>query len=347
MNPKKPSSKPSHLYVHVPFCSGACRYCAFHSEVHAPDLFDGYLDGLAFPLRPACDTVYFGGGTPLVLSPAELERLAHHVLANIDLNAGYEWTVETHPAEVTAEKIDLLKSFGVNRISIGAQCFDDAVLSAANRRHTAADIVRAVELVRARGIEDVGIDLIAGLPGTTRSIWTDTLARTIALDLPHVSVYGLSVENGSALADEEYRPDEDLIADLLSETEQTLPHERYEISNYARPGRRCRHNLNCWTGGDYLGIGPSASSRLGLLRRTEDPIFSEETLTAEQDRLERFIFQFRLSDGVDIASFPELREPLAKLARNGLVFCENDRWKLTGRGREVLDFILTDLMASL
>ncbi len=345
-----------HLYVHVPFCTGKCAYCAFHSNACQADTsYADYLAGLERELAEAAvplqlSTVYFGGGTPTALPPDVLAALLKLIRTRAPLSDGSEWTVETHPATLTAEKLALLLNAGVNRISIGAQCFDDEVLRRLNRRHTVADTLCTVQLVRDAGITNVGIDLIAGLPGITPEGWQETLTQTIGLELAHVSVYGLSVEPDTQLAREGFHSDEARILDDLALAESCLPHERYEVSNYALPGLRCRHNLACWQGADYLGIGPAAASRIGTLRKTNAPYEVRDTFTPAEDALERFIFQFRLHDGVDLNAYPQFATCaplLQRFATEGLTRQNGTRWRLTPRGFEVLDSILVELMKGL
>lgn len=375
---------PRHLYVHVPFCSGACVYCAFHSDVAGVDMRRAYAAALPrewdllaarerWSVRPELDTVYFGGGTPGMLGAAGLAGLVRAMRSRVTLADDYEWTVELHPAIASKRMCAALRTAGVNRLSFGVQSFDDAVLRAMGRRHTAADAVVAVARAREVGFDAVGIDLIAGLPGVDEAGWRATLARTAALDLPHVSVYALSVEPGSALAAAGAATiaDETMLR-ALDVAERELARSglvRYEISNYARPGSACRHNLACWRGLDYAGFGPGAASRLGRSRWTNRPDTAawlaavqggrmppacRERVSADEDVLGRLLFGLRLDEGIDLARFvsryptwlpvvARWEERLVRHADVGIVTGRDGCWRLTARGREVADAVMADL----
>lgn len=339
------------LYLHIPFCTGKCAYCAFHSglplshpETYIDTLIERsqpYLASLA-PLQ----TIYCGGGTPGLLGIKGFQRLKNAPFMIFEKD--YEWTVELHPSTCTPILLETLATLGVNRISIGVQSFHDVTLLACNRRHTAQQARDAIALARTF-IPDTGIDLIAGLPGIDEILWQRTLEDTIALDLPHLSVYGLSIDEGSRWHREGHpSPDPDLLCDMLAITAEKLTHagfERYETSNYAKPGHRCKHNLNTWHGGDYLGLGDGAASRLGRQRLNG---FGQTTvLTPLDDALERALTHLRLCDGFPLdtllARFP-LLEPYREAWKK--ILKEFERYGLlstigapTTRGYEVLDAI--------
>ena len=346
-----------HLYIHFPFCTGRCAYCAFLSGPPPADP-DAYVDDLlreaeerGFPLIGPLDSLYCGGGTPALLGERGFVRLRESGL--FSLAEGAEWTVELHPAAVTKPLVRTLADLGATRLSIGVQAFDDATLARCNRRHTVRQALDAIETARA-AIPDTGIDLIAGLPGVSPAEWTQTLRRTISLNLPHVSVYALSIEPESAWGRAGMPPpDPDTLCDAVAEAADALSAaglRRYETSNYARPGLECRHNLNTWHGGDYLGLGRGAVSRLGCLRRAGDG--TEETLSSEDDALERALTQLRLAEGFDLeatlARFPLLApyrerwaKRLADFRAHGLLTDDNAP---TRRGYEVLDAMERELL---
>lgn len=351
------SAAPKHLYLHVPFCTGRCAYCAFLSGPPPADPA-AYVDALSreaaargFPSLGPLETLYCGGGTPALLGERGFVRLRESGL--FSLAEGAEWTVELHPAAVTAPLVRTLAALGVNRLSIGVQAFDDATLARCNRRHTARQALEAVDLARA-AVPDTGIDLIAGLPGVSPAEWARTLRQTVALGLPHVSVYALSVEPGSAWGRAGLAPpDPDRLCDAVGEAAEALAGaglRRYETSNHARPGFECRHNLNTWHGGDYLGLGRGAASRLGRLRRAGDG--AEETLSPGEDALERALTRLRLAEGFDLgailARFPLLAPRRDRWARlladfraHGLLDADNAP---TRRGHEVLDAMERELL---
>jgi oxygen-independent coproporphyrinogen-3 oxidase len=379
-----------HLYVHVPFCDGKCHYCGFFSGVADEETRRLYapLPGRELRLLTAGEaaapggaprTVYFGGGTPALLGEGGLRELAAGLRETVALEGVEEWTVELNPAGVTRAFASTLRDLGVNRVSIGAQCFDDAVLRGIGRRNTVQDVVQAVEAVRAAGITNIGLDLIAGLPGVSPELWRASLAQAVAMDVPHVSVYALSLEPGARLAQAVEAgavelPDAEAQLAALATAEEVLGAAglaRYEISNYARPGSECRHNLACWRGEDYIGLGPSASSRAGLRRWTNHadlggyardvikgllPPREEEELEPPADAEERLVFGVRLLEGVNPAAFvgrypaaaPRVAEwtaTLARLERQELTARTADGgWRLTPRGREVADAVVAELV---
>lgn len=380
------------LYVHIPFCLSKCGYCALYSEAISresipKDLASFYSAELALRLPQSVpssvETLYYGGGTPSMLGADGIAAIADGLRKSaVAMAPGAEWTVECNPAPElsSAAFFDALAHLGVNRVSFGVQSFNDEALLCAGRRHTAADAALAVHRARDAGFANIGIDLIAGLPGDDPIKWRDTLEAALALDVAHVSVYSLIVEPRTRFAAEEERGDfspcEDAeMLDRLALAESMLSaagFRRYEISNYARPGFECRHNLACWRGEDYLGLGPGASSRHGLFRRTNardwhswrdafaarllPPAESEEALSPQDDAEERFIFGLRMAEGVSPDLFAASHPAAASLAghwRNALaalVDCgiareiSPGRWALSPRGREVADSAIETLL---
>jgi len=322
-------------------------------------------------------TVYMGGGTPAMLGVEGIKSLVSGINEVFPLREIKEWTVEMSPAHISGEMLSALHEMGVNRLSIGVQSFCDETLKRIGRRHSAHDALTAVRLAREHGFENIGVDLIAGLPGVTDAEWSETLEQALALTLPHLSVYALSVEEGTPLAQQiglgkVVIPDDDALLDILSTTEGVLlgaGYERYEISNYAQPGSACEHNVGIWRGNDFLGLGPAAASRIAARRWTNNsnladymesglqnslPPREEETLDPVADALERVTFALRLKEGFDpyaaALRFPVLadqadrwEERLEACARQGLVERGGIRWCLTARGREVCDAVIRDI----
>ena len=359
------------LYVHVPFCARKCRYCAFHS-VAAPsagDLADYLrllprelaLRGLA-GARPA--TVYLGGGTPSLLGADGLRAL---FAALPRPAAGAEVSAELNPADVTPDLARALRECGVTRASLGAQSFDPRTLAWLGRRHGPDAIAAAARALRAAGIPSLSLDLIVAIPGEPPAAFAASLRAAVALGPDHVSVYPLSIEPGTPLAREGVAPPpDDAALAAVAEAESFLAAEgyaRYELSNYARPGAECRHNLAVWLGEDYSGVGPAAHSREGLSRRANAPDFpawraalaadrlppaAVEALSAAEDESERFALRIRLARwrGPDPATPAGARRAaaLAGLERNGLVRALGEGfWTLTPRGREVADAVMAEL----
>jgi len=298
-------------------------------------------------------TLYCGGGTPALFGAEGFKALRDSGL--FALAPGHEWTVELHPAAVAPDLIETLAEIGVTRISLGVQAWDDATLARCNRRHTVQQALDALACARAI-LPDTGIDLIAGLPGVSAAQWHDTLQRTAALGLPHVSVYALSIEPGSAWhAQGMQEPDPEQLCDAIAEAQDLLEDaglRRYETSNYALPGHECRHNLNTWRGGDYLGLGRGAVSRLGRSRR--EGTGKEEVVSPLDDALERALSGLRLAEGwspeTAVQRFPLLRPALPawqyllmEAKKHGLLTADNAP---TRRGHEVVDALQRELLAA-
>jgi oxygen-independent coproporphyrinogen-3 oxidase len=370
------------LYVHIPFCSGKCAYCAFYSEPYSAGRADAYLDALerelegCIHLAAAIETLYIGGGTPSTLSHPQWQRLIGVLKRHVDLSVLREWTIEANPGTVSPALAALWRENGVNRASLGVQSMHDATLARMGRRHNAAQAADTVALLRASGFERLGLDLIAGLPGVPPAEWQQTLENTLALGPDHLSVYAWSLEPGSHLHrqwqhGQHPSPEDAAIEDALALADRLLGDagfDHYEISNYARPGQRCRHNINIWNGADYVGFGPAAASRIRLNRWTNTPDLDaycgfagtppreQETLAPETDATERLIFRFRLSDPVALEAFVHGQDPAAakllpywqgqleSLARDGLVTRETAGWHCTATGRRFADTIAEALL---
>ncbi len=377
------------LYVHIPFCAAKCRYCGFYSVVpREGDMADyARLPALEARLRPgdfpdAPKTVYFGGGTPSLLGAEGFEALVRSLRddAGLDLVGAEEWSVEVNPASATRELFRAMRRAGVTRVSIGAQSFCDATLARIGRVHDAEAIRRAFTLASGEGFEDVGLDLILNLPGVTDGEWSETIEQALRLAPKHISIYTLIIEPGTPFARDEaagtlgQRLSDDAEMDLVRATAGRLAAEgfaRYEISNYGLPGFFCRHNLAVWRGEDYTGLGPAASSRNGLRRRTNTPDLAgyaaalragrlppaseDDHLDAASDATERFLYGLRLLEGVSPDAFAR-RHPsaaplaavwgsrLARLASAGIAERMGNRWRLTARGFEVCDAVLAELL---
>jgi len=365
-----------HIYVHVPFCNEKCAYCAFYSERIDPGEAHRYLDAVERELDELSDaaaplTIYFGGGTPSILDTIGLARLCDALLRRVSTDRLVEWTVEANPGTLPDDKIKMLREMGVNRISLGAQTFNDAVLERIGRHHDAADIGRTLHAVRAGEIDNVGLDLIACLPGMSHAAWRSTLSAAVQLEPDHVSAYALSIESDSAFGRNGVtEPTDGATLSAIEAAEDILAasgYRRYEISNYAKTGRECTHNLSCWRGEDYLGFGPAAASRSGLRRwtnrpdtdaysdalaRGDPPPRAEEKLSVRSDAAERLVFAFRLSEGVPTDSLQHADAELAahwfgtleRLAGERLVENSSGRWRLTRRGRTLADHIAGELL---
>lgn len=323
------------------------------------------------------ETIYMGGGSPALLGMEGLRRLTDGLREVFLCDAVSEWTIELNPAHVNSVLLGALREIGVNRISIGAQSFSDPTLERIGRKHSAQAAIHAVRLAQQEGFGNTGIDLIAGLPGVTEPEWAKTLEQALALDVTHLSVYALSIEEGTPMASQVGAgqlvvPGDEAQLDALNMADEVFckaGYERYEISNYALPGYACKHNVGVWRGNDYLGLGPAASSRLKQQRWTtqssladymetvlqgELPPSETETLQPKDDAIERVMFALRLKEGFDpyaaAICHPELQdvadeweERLETFARQGVVERGGLRWRLTARGREVCDAVIREI----
>jgi oxygen-independent coproporphyrinogen-3 oxidase len=331
------------VYVHVPFCAARCDYCAFATWTDRGHLMTTYAAACAREVAeaglPAASSVFFGGGTPSLL-PADLLL---SVLGAIDRAPGAEVTVECNPETVTAELLAAYRADGITRLSMGVQSMVPHVLAGLGRVHDPVAVSLAVGLARAAGFESFNLDLIYGGAGESVADWEATLAAALALDPSHVSAYALTVEPGTPLAlDPARHPDDDDQADkyMLADSMLTAAGLRsYEISNWARPGHECRHNLLYWSQGDYRGIGCAAHSHeagrrwwnvrtperyIALVDSGESPVAAEEVLDPDQRRTEALQLALRTSTGVPAYALPMLDD---------LVEHRNGRAVLTLRGR--------------
>jgi oxygen-independent coproporphyrinogen-3 oxidase len=316
------------VYVHIPFCARRCDYCAFATWTDRAHLTGAYLDACRAEIErwrsggdglPAATSVFFGGGTPSVVPASDLVA----VLAAVRLAGGAEVTVECNPDTVTPDLLATYRAGGVTRLSLGVQSMVPSVLEALGRTHDPANVRRAVTWAREVGFTTFNLDVIYGAAGETVDDWRRTLEEVLTLEPPHVSAYGLTVEPGTPLAaDPDRWPDDDDQADkylLAAELLEAAGLEWYEISNWARPGHRCRHNLLYWQQGEYVGIGCAAHSHRGGRRwwnvRTPERYISAieagepaeaagEELDADGRRLERLQLAVRTREGVPAAALP-------------------------------------------
>lgn len=378
--PVSPLSSSPGLYVHVPFCVRKCIYCDFASEAPPhPDRIRRYLSCLEMELgrlpsdfRPG--TVFVGGGTPTALEGEAFGRLLD--LMTPHAAGAVEWTCEANPRTVTPAKTARMRAAGVNRVSLGAQSFDPAALKFLGRAHGAEDIAEAVAILRGAGVANLGLDLIAAVPGRDTAALDRDLDRVLALAPEHLSAYTLSIEDGTPLAAlldmgvVKPVPEDQALAeyDLVRSRLRAAGFIHYEISNFARPGFECRHNLLYWSGGDYLGCGPAAHShrdgaRWGNIRTLDawadvvskgwTPVDFEERLTPEKRARETLVFSLRRLDGVDAATFRATTgygidelcgAEIAKLAGQGLIERTATGIRLAERALFVSDTVFAALV---
>ena len=356
------------LYVHVPFCRTRCAYCDFYSQTDL-SLASEWLKALRKEVAlykdrfAPFDSLYVGGGTPTLLSAAQFEELADCLFRSFPFAPEIEFTVEANPDDVTIETLVLLRNLGVNRLSLGVQSLNDEELAFLKRRHSAHQAEEALEAIRNAGFKSLSADLIYGLPGQSLSAWLKTLGRILTFNPDHLSCYELTLENHTPLGrmlvegkirkiDEEAEREFFLTTSLFLEERGYL---HYEVSNFARPGHFCRHNLKYWQHVPYLGLGPSAHSyRDGVrwwnhrsveayclaLGRDLAPVEGAETLSENQSRLERLMLGFRTREGVsvdEIRDCPQADSILRQLIDSGLVVLQEGRIHPTLDGYLVAD----------
>lgn len=397
---KKTESAPANaralgVYVHVPFCATRCDFCAFYEEAPTAETVRKYLDGVASEvelvraqnktvLRP--DTVFWGGGTPGVLAAKDLLRLGGIVRglwAGGGGNGPREWSVELAPGSVSEARLEALREIGVTRISMGAQSFRPELLDALGRRHSPSQIYRAYERIRAAGFSNVNLDLMFALPGQEESAWLADVREAVALAPEHLSTYCLTFEEDTALwvklSQGKVKLDAEREARLYERTWAELDaagFAQYEISNFAKPGRECIHNLNTWRMRDWIGLGPSAAEQhagwrgtnvrdlaawlAGLAkgeRATDDRAETTPALLAE----DALIFGLRMNAGVDIGTlratardsgaaglnWSEVDALVGRLVDDALAEREGGRVRLTLKGRLVADAIGSEMLGAL
>ncbi|MDD5210734.1 MAG: radical SAM family heme chaperone HemW [Elusimicrobiales bacterium] len=338
---------PPGLYVHIPFCRAKCGYCDFASAPGTPAEIDAFLGALAAEsarydgLAGSFSTLYVGGGTPSLLSPEQLDRL-FGIIETLTgpLAALRESTFEANPESLDSEKAALLKRAGVNRVSLGLQAPQDALLKRLGRVAMSGDFLKAWDALRAAGFDNLNADLMCGLPGQSQADFAEAIAWLLKLKLEHVSFYALEVHEGTPFAAAGVKEDPESAADMYAAGAAALEAAglaRYEISNFARPGRQSLHNLNYWEQGDYLGLGPAAASCLGGERRantadTDDyvkaalagapvPQQYRETLAGRARRAERIMLGLRKTAGIELTDdiFIEFKDETERLLKAGLI----------------------------
>jgi oxygen-independent coproporphyrinogen-3 oxidase len=368
------------LYLHVPFCLKKCAYCSFYSLPGRQD-FLPYLAAVSkqlqqFSSERPLTSIFFGGGTPTMLPPEALSHLLHECRQQFRCIEEAEISIEVNPATVDLAALQTLQRAGWNRLSIGVQSFQDAELQRLGRPHSAADAVQTVCLARKAGFTTIGLDVMYGLPGQTLSAWQATLAQALRLAPQHLSIYELTIEAGTSFARQQERgelplPDEDTVLRMLEATGQMVSQagfRRYEISNYAQPGCECRHNINYWRNGDWIGLGPGAVSSVAGSRCTaiadvdafcrrmeqgEEVWQDRETLEQEAAFRETVVLCLRMTAGV---STSELRcrfgidaeryygETLTKLLSLGMLEIACGHLRLTAAGLMLADTVMAELV---
>ena len=369
------------LYIHIPFCKAKCAYCDFYSLAHSEEKMDAYVAALLHHLEEVApraagmqvDTVYFGGGTPSYLGAARLCRILQTVLRRYDVARDAEITLEANPDSAGDWKeLRKLRRAGFNRLSLGVQSTDDALLRRIGRVHTYEQVQQAVTAVRKAKFTNLSLDLIYGLPGQTMEDWQRTLADAVALGPEHLSCYGLKLEEGTPLWQQRQTltlPDDDAQADMYLYTVAALGgmgYEQYEISNFAKPGKESRHNLKYWRMEEYAGFGPGAHSDFGGVRygyvRDIDSYIAGRLVLSESETdstlardYEYVMLSLRTAAGIDRQTFEKRYrqrfQPMETLfeqyEKAGLALPTEGGWRLTPKGFLVSNSIIAALQEAL
>lgn len=371
------------LYIHIPFCASRCIYCGFYSTTRL-DLRQQYVDALIRELvevgqskmskDDSISTVYLGGGTPSQLTIPQLRQLFDAIYIYNKVEPDAEVTIEMNPDDVAVPYADTLRQLGINRVSMGAQTFDDERLRWLNRRHTVAQVGQAVKILRAAGIRNISIDLMYGFPNETIDDFVHDIDEVIKLDVEHISAYCLMIEEGTELYrrygdkrvreyDDSKEETERKMYELLIDKLTAAGYEHYEISNFARPGFRSRHNSSYWTGVPYIGLGAAAHSFDGHLRswnvsdiqqyiaavNRDERLNEEEELSATDFYNERVMLGLRTCEGVDLSALSDdernycIQEAQPFLSDDILLLTDN-RLVLTRKGLFVSDYVMSSLM---
>lgn len=375
------------IYIHIPYCAQKCRYCDFASYAGQAGTMSAYMDALLTEARAVSsaargqpiETVFIGGGTPSLLPPELLRKLLSGLRQWYDMPSGIEFTAEANPGTLTSAWLDAAIEGGVSRLSMGMQAAHPQLLRTLGRIHSHEDVVESVLLARAKGIDNLSVDLMFGLPGQTPEMWRESLDAALALNVEHMSCYGLIPEEGTPLmadlnAGRITLPDESDERQMYDDTLRILAehgYQQYEISNFARPSRECRHNIGYWTRVPYIGLGASAASMLntpsgGLrttnpagiheyIRMAQEQAWRRERLSLlpEDARFESLMLGLRMTIGVSEADFAAMHgisldeycgETLRRQQAQGLLLHQNGRWALTRRGMDVQNAILVEIM---
>lgn len=366
------------IYVHIPFCVKKCDYCDFVSGVCEKNVKEAYFKALKEEIVKRSESapdkrvgsVFFGGGTPSIVDAGRIKDILDLIRGRFEIEDDAEITIEANPNSVTADKLKVYREAGINRISIGLQSSKDDELKTLGRVHTFKEFLTTYDLVRSAGFSNVNIDIMSAVPGQTLDSYHETLKTVATLNPEHISAYSLIVEEGTPFF-ERYKdgaglPDEDTERNMYYDTESILKeygYERYEISNYARPGYECKHNMGYWTGRRYMGFGVAAASYDGSGRRTNTEDLNEyiagnwerETIElSETDKMEEFMFLgLRMTCGISKSGFKEAfgkdiydvyNVQIERLKDHGLIIESGDRIFLSKLGTDVANTVMAEFM---
>ncbi len=357
------------LYVHIPFCTHLCHYCDFAKMLYEPDRADRYLERLFFELdqyrMDTLDTLYVGGGTPTALTAPQLERLLKKL--NPLLGPHAEFTVEANVENATEEKLALMRRCGVNRLSLGVQTMNRDHLKRMNRFHQPDDVARVVTLARSLGFLNVNLDLIYDLPGQTDDELRRDVDQMVLLDVPHIATYSLTIHPQTVFGIQKIVPADDETSrrhyDIILEKLRAAGYERYEVSNFAKPGYQGRHNLNYWTNGYFVGIGLGASgylpgrrykNTLNLSKYLEGTTVEDiDAIDIRTQEIDFLMLGLRLAQGFETQTYEKMfsfafgqryQNAILHLSEAGLLQTDGKRWYATDEGLMLLDHVVLTLI---
>ncbi len=359
------------IYVHIPFCVKKCHYCDFLSGPATREVQKTYIERILEEItcyrellgQRKTDTIFFGGGTPSVLEGEDLARILECLRTYGNVSEDAEISIEANPGTVSEEKLKIWKEAGINRISFGLQSADPEELKLLGRIHTWEEFKKNYRLARACGFQNINVDLMSALPGQTVDKWKQTMERVTALEPEHISAYSLIIEEGTSFYEQygshpELLPSEDEERAIYYETKSFLEkkgYERYEISNYAKKGFACRHNLSYWERVDYLGLGLGAASLLGNVRKSNQTDLNaylqgkfegeREVLSKENAMEEYFFLGLRKMEGVDLTPYVlQYQKTVEKLQKEGLLVRDGNQIRLTELGIDVSNYVLAEFL---
>lgn len=369
------------LYIHIPFCKSKCLYCDFNSVEGRADNADDYVAALLGELETYREkhnfiykTVFIGGGTPTVINYSLVGSVMEKITPNI--KAGAEITIESNPGTVTYESLKYYRSMGINRLSIGLQAWQEELLKGIGRIHSRSDFLQSFENARKAGFTNINADLMFALPGQTMTMWQETLENICSLGPEHISCYSLKLEEGTRLCEmyekgKLHLPDEELDREMYKMALDILKeygYVQYEISNFAKKGMECKHNIVYWRNEEYLGVGAGSHSKLegkrfwnfrdidrytSLLQQRKLPVEGQEELSPEEEMWETIFLALRLNEGLNIAGFEKkymadfgsrYGNTVEKLTAQGLVYTEAGSLKLTDKGRDLSNSVFIEFL---
>lgn len=376
MHENSEEKKELEIYIHIPFCVQKCAYCDFLSAPADEAVRERYIDALKEEIRQQKSfgseykviSIFIGGGTPSILEGAQIAEILKEIRNYFAVEADAEITIECNPGTLSEDKLSCYKKSGINRLSLGLQSADNQELKLLGRIHTYEKFLESFSLARKVGFGNLNVDLMSALPGQTKESWQETLRQVIALNPEHISAYSLIIEEGTPFYErykpggqEEYLlPDEDLERQMYYDTRDILRaagYERYEISNYAKPGFECRHNLGYWERREYLGLGLGASSLIKGVRYQNHKKLSAylkgdytheevQKLTRKEEQEETMFLGLRKAEGILLTEelLEVYKETLQRLQQKGLLLWEGGRVRLTDLGIDVSNYALAEFL---